>query len=105
MSLRIKRAFTLWCRIVFLEPLIEANEALEREVAELRKAKAAALADEEAARASADRTKASLAAANKALLDQLRRRAADRDAQDALARAFRGDEAVHRAIDQAKRMA
>ncbi len=44
-------------------------------------------------------------AANKALLDQLRRRAADRDAQDALARAFRGDEAVRRAIDQAKRMA
>ena len=84
-----------------MEPLIEANEALEREVAELRKAKAAALADEEAARASADRTKASLAA-NKALLDELRRRAADRDAQEALASARRGDEAVRRAIDQAK---
>ena len=85
-------------------PKIKAVQDLRREVAQWKVAKAVVLASEEVARASADRTKASLAA-NKALLDQLRRRAADRDAQDALARAFRGDEAVHRAIDQAKRMA
>ncbi len=82
-------------------PKIKAVQDLRREVAQWKVAKAVVLASEEVARASADRTKASLAA-NKALLDQLRRRAADRDAQDALASARRGDEAVRRAIDQVK---
>ena len=100
MSLRLKKAFLLWY-LFALEEAKAFNEALAREVAELREAKAAALADEEAARASRAATRAQLEE-SKALLDQLRRRAADRDAQAALASARRGDEAVRRAIDQAK---
>jgi len=97
MSLRLKKAFLLW----YLFALEETNEALAGELAELRESKAAAAASLDRAKASRAATRADLEE-KKALLDQLRRRVADLDAQDALASARRGDEAVRRAIDQAK---